>query len=80
MSAREDIRANNGPGEREEPPAEASTAALKRLARITYGGFLDLVGRNVAPTIFLALVVLASLFVKNFADMDVFANLSNRRA
>jgi ribose transport system permease protein len=70
MSAREDIRANNGPGEREEPPAEASTAALKRLARITYGGFLDLVGRNVAPTIFLALVVLASLFVKNFADVD----------
>jgi ribose transport system permease protein len=70
MSAREDIRANNGPGEREEPPAEASTAALKRLARITYGGFLDLVGRNVAPTIFLALVVLASLFVNNFADVD----------
>jgi ribose/xylose/arabinose/galactoside ABC-type transport system permease subunit len=70
MSAREDIRANNGPGEREEPPAEASTAALKRPARITYGGFLDLVGRNVAPTIFLALVVLASLFVKNFADVD----------
>jgi predicted ABC-type sugar transport system permease subunit len=70
MSARDDIRANNGPGEREEPPVEASTAALKRPARITYGGFLDLVGRNVAPTIFLALVVLASLFVKNFADMD----------
>ena len=70
MSARDDIRANNGPGEREEPPAEASTAALKRPARITYGGFLDLVGRNVAPTIFLALVVLASLFVKNFADVD----------
>jgi ribose/xylose/arabinose/galactoside ABC-type transport system permease subunit len=70
MSARDDIRANNGPGEREEPPAEASTASLKRPARITYGGFLDLVGRNVAPTIFLALVVLASLFVKNFADVD----------
>jgi ribose/xylose/arabinose/galactoside ABC-type transport system permease subunit len=70
MSARDDIRANNGRGEREEPPAEASTAALKRPARITYGGFLDLVGRNVAPTIFLALVVLASLFVKNFADAD----------
>jgi ribose/xylose/arabinose/galactoside ABC-type transport system permease subunit len=70
MSARDDTRANNGPGEREEPPAEASTAALKRPARITYGGFLDLVGRNVAPTIFLALVVLASLFVKNFPDVD----------
>jgi ribose/xylose/arabinose/galactoside ABC-type transport system permease subunit len=70
MSARDDIRANNGPGEREEPPAEASTAALKRPARITYGGFLDLVGRNVAPTIFLVLVVLASLFVKNFAEVD----------
>jgi ribose/xylose/arabinose/galactoside ABC-type transport system permease subunit len=70
MSARDDIRADNAPGEREEPPAEASTASLKRPARITYGGFLDLVGRNVAPTIFLALVVLASLFVKNFADVD----------
>jgi ribose/xylose/arabinose/galactoside ABC-type transport system permease subunit len=70
MSARDDIRANNGPGERKEPPAEASTASLKRAARITYGGFLDLVGRNVAPTIFLALAVLASLFVKNFADVD----------
>jgi ribose/xylose/arabinose/galactoside ABC-type transport system permease subunit len=70
MSARDDIRANDGPGEREEPPAEASAPALKRPARITYGGFLDLVGRNVAPTIFLALVVLASLFVKNFADVD----------
>jgi ribose/xylose/arabinose/galactoside ABC-type transport system permease subunit len=70
MSARDDIRANNGPGEREEPPAEASTAAQKRPAQIAYGGFLDLVGRNVAPTIFLALVVLASLFVKNFADVD----------
>jgi ribose/xylose/arabinose/galactoside ABC-type transport system permease subunit len=70
MSARDDIRANNGPGESEEPPAEASTASLNRPSRITYGGFLDLVGRNVAPTIFLSLVVLASLFVKNFADVD----------
>ena len=70
MSARDDIRANNARVEREEPPAEPSTASLKRPARITYGGFLDLVGRNVAPTIFLALVVLASLFVKNFADVD----------
>ena len=70
MSARDDIRANKGPGERDEPPAEASTPSLKRPARIRYGGFLDLVGRNVAPTIFLALAVLASLFVKNFADVD----------
>jgi ribose/xylose/arabinose/galactoside ABC-type transport system permease subunit len=70
MSARDDIGANNGPGERDEPPAETSTSALERPARITYGGFLDLVGRNVAPTIFLALVLLASLFVKNFADVD----------
>jgi ribose/xylose/arabinose/galactoside ABC-type transport system permease subunit len=70
MIARDDVRANNGPGRREEPPAVVSKAALKRPARITYGGFLDLVGRNVAPTIFLVLVVLASLFVKNFADVD----------
>jgi ribose/xylose/arabinose/galactoside ABC-type transport system permease subunit len=70
MSARDDIRANNGPGEREEPPAEAASASPKRPARITCGSFLDLVGRNVAPTIFLALVILASLFVKNFADVD----------
>jgi ribose/xylose/arabinose/galactoside ABC-type transport system permease subunit len=70
MSARDGIRANNGPGEREEPPAEAATASRKRPTRITYGSFLDLIGRNVAPTIFLALVVLASLFVKNFADVD----------
>ena len=70
MSARDDIRANSRPGEREQPPAEASTASPKRPAQIAYGGFLDLVGRNVAPTIFLALVVLASLFVKNFADVD----------
>jgi hypothetical protein len=55
MSARDDMSANNGPGEREEP-TKASTTALKRPPRITYGGFLDLVGRNVAPTIFLALV------------------------
>jgi ribose/xylose/arabinose/galactoside ABC-type transport system permease subunit len=70
MSAREDIRANNGPSEREEPPAEPSNTALTRPTRIKYGAFLDLVGRNVAPTIFLALVILASLFVKNFADVD----------
>ena len=70
MSARDEIRANNGPHQREAPPAEASTAALKRPARIPYGGVLDLVGRNVALTIFLALVVLASLLVKNFADVD----------
>jgi ribose/xylose/arabinose/galactoside ABC-type transport system permease subunit len=70
MSARDQIRADNGPGESEEPPAEASAAALKRPAQMTYGGFLDLIGRNVAPTIFLALVILASLFVKNFADVD----------
>ena len=70
MSARDEIRANNGPGEREEPPAEPSNIALTRPTRITYGAFLDLVGRNVAPTIFLALVILASLFVKNFADVD----------
>jgi ribose/xylose/arabinose/galactoside ABC-type transport system permease subunit len=70
MSARDDIRANNGPSERKEPPVEASATARKRPARITHGGFLDLVGRNVAPTIFLAVVVLASLFVKNFADVD----------
>ena len=70
MSARDDIRANNGPGKRKDPTAEAATASLKRPARMTYGSFLDLVGRNVAPTIFLALVVLASLFVKNFADVD----------
>jgi ribose/xylose/arabinose/galactoside ABC-type transport system permease subunit len=70
MSARDDVNSKNGPGEREEPPAEASTAAMKKPTRITYGAFLDLVGRNVAPTIFLALVILASLFVKNFADVD----------
>ena len=56
MSARDDFRAKNRPGEREEPPAGNSNAALKRPTRITYGSFLDLVGRNVAPTIFLALV------------------------
>ena len=72
MSARAtgDLRPNPDPGEREEPPAGASTATGKRPPRIAYGGFLDLVGRNVAPTIFLALVILASLFVKNFADID----------
>jgi ribose/xylose/arabinose/galactoside ABC-type transport system permease subunit len=70
MSARDNIGLNNDPGEREESPTEAATAALKRPTRITYGGFLDLVGRNVAPTIFLALVIIASLFVKNFADVD----------
>ena len=70
MSARDDIRPSNGPGKRDEPPVEASGAVLKRPARITYGGFLDLVGRNVALTIFVALVILASLFVKNFADVD----------
>lgn len=70
MSARDNIRLNNDPGEREELQTDAATAALKRPTRITYGGFLDLVGRNVAPTIFLALVIIASLFVKNFADVD----------
>src|ERR1700735_114187 len=70
MSARDDIRANNRPGEREQPPAEATASGLKRPARITSEGFLDLVCRNVAPTIFLVLVVLASLFVKNFAEVD----------
>jgi ribose/xylose/arabinose/galactoside ABC-type transport system permease subunit len=70
MSARDNIGLNNDPGEREESPTEAATAALKRPTRITYGSFLDLIGRNVAPTIFLALVIIASLFVKNFADVD----------
>jgi ribose transport system permease protein len=72
MSARgtDGIEADPGPGEREEPSAEASIATGKGSARITYSGFLDLIGRNVAPAIFLALVILASLFVKNFADVD----------
>ena len=55
-------------------PTSAGTASPgprpQSAARIAYGGFLDLIGRNVAPAIFLALVILASLFVKNFADMD----------
>jgi ribose/xylose/arabinose/galactoside ABC-type transport system permease subunit len=72
MSARgtDGIEADPGPGEREEPSAEASIATGKGSARITYSGFLDLIGRNVAPAIFLALLILASLFVKNFADVD----------
>ena len=72
MSARatDGIQADPNPREREELPTEGSAATKRKPARIAYGGFLDLVGRNVAPAIFLALVILASLFVRNFADID----------
>jgi len=65
-----DIEANPDPGKREVLPVQAPAANGKRLARLAHGGFLDLIGRNVALAIFLALVILACLFVKNFADTD----------
>ena len=58
------------PDERGKAPAKAPAAAGKGRARFASGGLLDLVGRNVALFIFLALVILASLFVENFAALD----------
>ncbi len=71
MSARagEDLQAGPAPNKRGEPAAQASAVAGKGWARFA-SGLLNLVGRNVALSIFLALVILASLFVKNFADPD----------
>ena len=73
MNARsaEGVQAAPALGARAEPPAEPPAAAAgKRRAQVAFGGLLSLVGRNVALFIFLALVILATLFVKNFADLD----------
>ena len=53
-----------------ESPSRSSGGGGEEAARIASGGLLNLVGRNVALSIFLALVILASLFVKNFAALD----------
>ena len=68
--ASEGVRAGSAPGERGNSPAGPPAASGKRRSRVDFGGLLNLVGRNVALFIFLALVILACLFVKNFADPD----------
>jgi ribose/xylose/arabinose/galactoside ABC-type transport system permease subunit len=67
--AAEDLEAGRAPGDRGEPQVQAPAAAETRRARIA-SGLLNLAGRNVALSIFLALVIVASLFVKNFTDLD----------
>jgi ribose/xylose/arabinose/galactoside ABC-type transport system permease subunit len=63
------VRAGAAPGEGGEPPTRAPAAGKGRVW-IAAGGLLKLVGRNVALFIFLTLVILASLFVENFAALD----------
>jgi len=72
MTARsaEDLDGGAGDGGREGPRAQAPAAGGERRRRAVPDRLLDLVGRNVALSIFLALVILASLFVPNFADPD----------
>ena len=53
-----------------ETPAQAPAPVGKGLARSAANGLVGLLGRNVALTIFLTLVILASLFVNNFAAPD----------
>jgi ribose/xylose/arabinose/galactoside ABC-type transport system permease subunit len=55
-------------GERGEGPAEAQATTAK--GWVASDRFISLIGRNVAPSIFLTLVILASLFVPNFAALD----------
>jgi ribose transport system permease protein len=72
MSARStgEIQATPDPAKREELPNEVPGATGRRPIRIAYGHLLDWIGRNIALAIFLALVILACLFVNNFADVN----------
>lgn len=68
--ATDDLQAGRTSGDPEGTPESARTATAKERARSAVDGLLVLLGRNVALTIFLALVILASLFVDNFAAAD----------
>ena len=72
MSARatEDLQAGPAPGERGELTSPGSGGGREGAGPDRFRRLLNLVGRNVALSIFLALVILASLFVKNFAALD----------
>jgi ribose/xylose/arabinose/galactoside ABC-type transport system permease subunit len=61
-------------------PAGAPAAIPERTRDVSFGGLLDLIGRNVALSIFLALIILASLFVPNFADADNWAVILKQSA
>lgn len=61
-------------------PARSPGASSERTRDVSFGGLLDLIGRNVALSIFLALIILASLFVPNFADADNWAVILKQSA
>jgi ribose transport system permease protein len=64
------LQAGRSSGDPGETPAQTPAATAKGQARSALHALLNLLGRNVALTIFLALVILASLFVNNFAAAD----------
>jgi ribose transport system permease protein len=64
------LQAGRSSGDPGETPAQTPAATAKGQARSALHALLNLLSRNVALTIFLALVILASLFVNNFAAAD----------
>ena len=65
----EDLEAGQATGDGEELKAQIPSKAKRAWPRIA-SHLLTAAGRNVALSIFLGLVVLASLFVNNFFDLD----------
>jgi ribose/xylose/arabinose/galactoside ABC-type transport system permease subunit len=75
-----DVEAGPAPVDPLKPPGRASAAIPERRRSVSFGVLLDLIGRNVALSIFLALIILASLFVPNFADADNWAVILKQSA
>ena len=65
----EDLEASQTTGDGGEPKVQVPSTAARAWPRIA-SHLLAAVGRNVALSIFVGLVVLASLLVKNFFDLD----------
>jgi ribose transport system permease protein len=75
-----DLGAAPAPVDPLKSPVPAPAAIRERTRGVAYGGLLDLIGRNVALSIFLALIILAGLFVPNFADADNWAVILKQSA
>jgi ribose/xylose/arabinose/galactoside ABC-type transport system permease subunit len=74
------LQAGPAPVDPLKSSARAPAAIPERSWGVSFGGLLDLIGRNVALSIFLALIILASLFVPNFADADNWAVILKQSA
>ena len=66
----EEVQADAAPDEPRLTATRPAAGIAKGWIWLAPGALLNLVGRNVALFIFLALVILASLFVENFAALD----------